>query len=101
MRLALKECAASPLTVMAQGVSGTTSGQSGVHCPVTGSRESPGLLRLNSTTLVLTGATIGICSVSTAGTWLRSLGPQLLAMVLVAPGASTLGTALTTRNSSI
>ena len=51
--------------------------------------------------LVRTGATIGICSVSTAGTWLLSLGPQLLATVSVVPGWSTLGTEFTTRNSII
>src|SRR5215510_11180147 len=78
------------------------SGQSGVHWPVTGSRESPPSLTLpNSTILVRTGATTGICSVSTSGTWLLSLGPQLLATVKVTPGASTLGTELTTLYSNI
>ena len=68
---------------------------------MTGSRELPPTERPNSTVLVRTGATIGICSVSTSGTWLLSLAPQLLAMVSVLPGASTLGTELTTRNSMI
>src|SRR5262245_49632343 len=66
MRLALKECAGSPLIRMVQGKV-AVSGQSGVHWPVAGLRESPSPKRPNSTTRVRTGATIGICSVSVVG----------------------------------
>jgi hypothetical protein len=50
---------------------------SGVHCPVFGSRESPSPDRPNSTSLVRTGVTMGIWSVSmctTLGFGLR-IGP--------------------------
>ena len=93
MRLELNECADSPLILTVHGNS-MFSGQSGVHCPVARSRESPEPERPNSTTLVRTGATIGICCVSVAGTWLLSLLPQLFWIVKLVPGASTAHTAL-------
>src|SRR5215510_16263301 len=73
------------------------SGQSGVHWPVTGLRESPSPDLPNSTSLVLTGVTTGISWVKTAGT---TLGSGSVAWRMT-PGTSTLGTSLTTRNSMI
>src|SRR5215510_2915611 len=96
-RLAFMECEDWPLTVIVQGKLKTTSEQSGSHNPVLGSRVSPLPLRPNSTTRVLTGVTIGICSVSVAGTWLRSG----VVAKCVTPGTSTLATEPTTRNCSM
>src|SRR5262249_20104562 len=86
---------------MVHGKLNTTSEQSGLHCPVAGSRESPFCTRPDRTTRVLTGATTGIWSVSLVGTTLLSLAPQLLAVVRGTPGTSTLSTELTTRNCSM
>src|SRR5215831_1675581 len=94
IRLAFIEWASPPLTLTVHGNT-ANSGQSGVHWPVTGSRESPLPDRPHSTSRVLTGATSGICSVSTVGT---TLGSGEVA-TSVWPGASTLGTEPTTRNS--
>src|SRR5215510_9054003 len=96
MRLAFIECASCPLTLTVHGNT-AVSGQSGVHWPATGSRESPLPDRPHSTSRVLIGATIGICSVKVAGTTLlsRSVANR------VTPGLSTLGTELATRNSMI
>src|SRR5215831_14337014 len=96
MRLAFIECAAWPFTLTVHGNT-AVSGQSGVHWPVTGSRESPLPDRPHSTSRVRTGVTTGICWVSTVGT---TLGSGVVETRVV-PGASTLGTEPTTVNCMI
>src|SRR5450755_3384733 len=95
MRLAFIECDSCPFTLTVQG-NEAVSGQSGVHWPFD-PRESPPPLRPHETTLVLTGVTIGICSVRVVGTRLGS-GSVALSMT---DGLSKLGVELTTVNCMI
>src|SRR5467141_2853513 len=92
IRLAFIEWACPPLTLTVHG-NWAVSGQSGMHWPLA-PRESPLPDLPHSTTRVLTGVTIGIC-------WVRTAGTTLVSGVVeksVTPGTSTLGTEPTTRN---